>query len=314
MTPHGFRPAAPLGEEYEISAGGLHATALSVGAALRTLSDGRRALVDSFGPDEIPPGGHGQILVPWPNRIADGRYEFQGERRQLDITEPHRRTALHGLARWEAWTVAEREAHRLLMIHRLYAHPGYPHVLDLSVEYTLDPGSGLTVRMSATNAGASAAPYGHGAHPYLTAGTSRIDDCPLRIPGATWLPADERGIPHGRKDVTGTPYDFRTMKQLGDTAIDHAYTDLRREADGRAYVTLQAPEGPTDAPAEVSLWVDETFRWVEIFTGDHLPERKRRTGLGVEPMSCPPNAFATGEGVVVLEPGQTATGSWGIIG
>jgi aldose 1-epimerase len=48
-----------------------------------------------------------------------------------------------------------------------------------------------------------------------------------------------------------------------------------------------------------------------VFTGDTLADVKRRS-IAVEPMTCPPNAFRTGEGVIVLEPGESTTGRWGI--
>jgi aldose 1-epimerase len=68
--------------------------------------------------------------------------------------------------------------------------------------------------------------------------------------------------------------------------------------------------GPDGRSAE--LWVDEHHPIFEIFTGDTLRPDRRRQGLGVEPMTCPPNAFQTGEGVVRLEPGQTVTTRWGV--
>ena len=48
-----------------------------------------------------------------------------------------------------------------------------------------------------------------------------------------------------------------------------------------------------------------------VFTGDPLPDVSRRS-LAVEPMTCPPNAFRTGEDLIQLEPGQSFTSSWGI--
>jgi aldose 1-epimerase len=307
-------PVALLGEEYEISAGPLRASVREVGAALRTLRHGDDPLVDGFDADGRPGGGHGQQLVPWPNRIADGRYTFAGEQRQLDLSEPAKHNAIHGLARWRNWLLAERGPDRLLLTHRLHHHPGYPHVLDLAVEYTLDEGTGLTVRTTATNVGATTAPYGCGAHPYLTAGTPRIDDCELHVPAGTWLPTDERGIPRGAEPVAGSDYDFRHPRRIGALRIDYAYGDLERDGNGQVHVTLRAPGGRA-----VTLWLDEAFRWVEIFTGDTLPEPdaehpngRRRTGLGVEPMTCPPNGFATGEGVLRLAPGASATATWGI--
>jgi aldose 1-epimerase len=51
---------------------------------------------------------------------------------------------------------------------------------------------------------------------------------------------------------------------------------------------------------------------VQVFTGDTLPAARRRQGLAVEPMTCPPDAFRSGQDLLRLEPGETATRQWGI--
>jgi aldose 1-epimerase len=131
----------------------------------------------------------------------------------------------------------------------------------------------------------------------------------VTVPGASYLPVDDVGIPTGQRPVEGTPYDLRTAQPLGDRHIDVAYTELDRGADGLARVRLEAPDG---GPA-VELWVDGSYPYLEIFTGDALPDPgRRRTGLGVEPMTCAPDAFNSGEGLLVLEPGQSHSASWGI--
>ncbi|MBV9465259.1 MAG: hypothetical protein JO169_04010, partial [Solirubrobacterales bacterium] len=79
--------------------------------------------------------------------------------------------------------------------------------------------------------------------------------------------------------------------------------------DARARVILQAPDGRS-----VTLWADQSYPYLMVFTGDTLPPTQRRRGLAVEPMTCPPNAFASGDGVRVLEPGESLAGSWGIAG
>ena len=90
--------------------------------------------------------------------------------------------------------------------------------------------------------------------------------------------------------------------------LDHAFTDLERDADGLARV---ATHGTRTEGAAVELWVDETYPYLMVFTGDPLPDVDRRS-LAVEPMTCPPNAFNSGEKLTVLEPGQTITSAWGI--
>jgi aldose 1-epimerase len=189
------------------------------------------------------------------------------------------------------------------MEHTLEPQEGYPFSLALGVEYSLGD-VGLTVRTTATNVGSRPCPYGAGAHPYLTVGSERVDTATLHIPASTVLQADERGLPVGELPVEGTVYDFRRPRPIGGTVLDHAFTGLERGSDGRARVEL-------DGERSVSLWVDESYAYLMVFTGDPLPDVSRRS-LAVEPMTCPPNAFRTGVDVVRLEPGESFTSVWGI--
>ena len=297
---------APSGEQIEIVAGDQRATVVEVGGGLRSYTAGGRELVDGYSADEMSSSGRGQALIPWPNRLQDGSYEFDGRRHQLPLNEPGRHNAIHGLVRWVAWTPSALEPHRVRMEHILYPQPGYPFPLRLSIEYALSD-NGLQVRTTATNIGTGPCPYGSGAHPYLTLGTATVDHLILRVPARTVLRADERGLPIGREDVKDTEYDFRRPRQIGATTLDHAFTDLERDEDGLARVELRDPDHGT----EVSLWTDDSYPYLMLFTGDPLPEVRRRS-LAVEPMTCPPNAFRTGAAVIRLEPGSSFTSTWGI--
>jgi aldose 1-epimerase len=298
--------SAPSGEQIEIAFGDQHVVVAEVGAGLRSYTVGDLALIDGYGEGEMSTAGRGQVLIPWPNRLQDGVYEFAGKRHQLALDEPEAGNAIHGLVRWEAWSVDERDEDRVVMKHTLHPRPGYPFSLALGVEYVLS-GTGLRVTTTATNVGRDACPYGSGAHPYLTIGTETVDAVVLRAPGRTMLQVDDRGIPIGAAPVEGTQHDFREARAIGEMKLDNAYTDLERDADGLARVELRHPDGG----AAVSLWLGESYGYLELFTGDSQPSVNRRS-LAVEPMTCPPNAFRTGEGVQVLEPGESTTAEWGI--
>ena len=244
--------------------------------------------------------------MPWPNRLEDGEYEFDGRRHRLPITEPEHRNAIHGLVRDAIWTVSDHHADRVAVEHELRPQPGYPFALAVRLEYDLST-SGLRVCTTATNVGTRACPYGAGAHPYLTVGTATVDSTFLRVPGQTVLRTDERGLPVSAISVEGTDYDFRRPRRIGSTRLDHAFTDLERGADGLARVELAGSR----ASRRLTLWVDEAYPYLQIFTGDPLPDVARRS-LAVEPMTCPSNAFRTGESVVRLEPGDSFRGVWGI--
>ncbi|MCW2796319.1 aldose 1-epimerase family protein [Nocardioides sp.] len=302
---------APSGDQYEISAAGYRAVVTESGAALRELSYAGRSLVDGFAEDEMSPGGRGQLLMPWPNRIRDGQYSFGGRDLQLPLTEPKRHNASHGLARWAAWSPEEHGATSVSLQYRLMAQTGYPWVVDLHVLYDLSA-NGLTVTQTATNMSDSPAPYASGAHPYLSVGAGPVDSWELTLPAATRsLSDDERLLPVGREPVEGTEYDFRVARPIGDVVFNHGYTDLVRDDAGIATTTLRASaSGPG-----VSLWVDEHHPWLMVFTADEVPGTARRS-LAVEPMTAQADAFRTGEDLLTLapsgQPGDEVSVSWGI--
>ena len=192
-------PRPPSGEQFEISLGEQRATIVEVGGGIRSYSQGDRDVLEPYPVDQICDGAHGAVLVPWPNRLGDGSYEFDGRHHQLELSEPDKRTAIHGLLRWVPWRALEHEPERVLVGARLHPRPGYPFDLVLGVEYALGA-EGLTVTTTARNVGASAAPYGAGQHPYLSPGAGTIDACTLELPARTLILTDpERALPCGRR-------------------------------------------------------------------------------------------------------------------
>ncbi|HEX5420284.1 MAG TPA: aldose 1-epimerase family protein [Gammaproteobacteria bacterium] len=302
---------APSGEQWEIRYGKgadeQHAIVVEVGGGLREYRQGGRDVLDPFPLDAMCDGAHNMPLVPWPNRIQDGRYRFDGEDYQVALTEPEQHNAIHGFGRWSNWRVREHEANRIVVGLMIYPRTGYPFTLDVSVEYTLDD-KGLTTRTTARNLGNKPCPYACGQHPYLRCDTETIDELELELRADEWLPTGAQQIPTGVEAVAGSPFDFRSARRLGEQKIDYAYTGLARDADGRAWARVRSPVG-----RRVGLWVDEQFQYLEIYTGDTLAPHRRRRGLGVEPMTCAPNGFASGEGLIRLEPGESITATWGVV-
>jgi len=282
---------SPSGEQLEIAFAGQRAVVTEVGAGLRTYSVDGREILDGYSDREIAPSGRGQMLLPWPNRIAEGRYEFGGEERQLPVNEPETGCAIHGLVRWAAWSVAEQDTHRVVVEHTLHPQPGYPFAVALSIAYSLSE-DGLRVSTTATNVGEDPCPYGAGAHPYLNPGTPTVDTAILRVPARTVLDVGP---------VDGTEFDFRKGRPVGGTKLDHCFADLDRDDDGLVRVAL---DGTT-------LWADEAYGYLMLYTGDGRPDVARRS-LAVEPMTCPPHAFRTGESVIVIEPGDSVESAWGL--
>ncbi len=296
----------PSGEQYELIAGDYRATIVEVGGGVRACYRGERPVLHPYPVTAICDGAHGTPLIPWPNRLSEGRYRFEGTEYQVPLSEPDKHNAIHGFLRWRRWEPREQTSERIVMSTRLYPMPGYPFALDVSIDYTLTA-QGLAARTTATNIGDSACPYGCGQHPYLSPGTGRIDDCRLELDAQTRIvTSTDRQLPIRAESVVGTRFDFRTARRLGDLRIDHAFTDLARDADDRAWVRLRGTDGLT-----AQLWVDRTYPLIELYTADTLTADRRRRGLGTEPMSCPPNALQTGEHVARLEPGTSMTTEWG---
>jgi aldose 1-epimerase len=295
---------APSGEQFELRHGDQRVVVAEVGATLRAYSAGEREVLDGFAAADRADGGRGQALMPWPNRLDDGRYEWDGETHQLPLSEPELRNAIHGLVRWRNWIALDLAPARATFGLRLFPTPGYPFTLGLTIDYELGD-EGLRVSARAENLGAERCPFGVGFHPYLSVG-ARLDDATLTLAAASSMTLDERQLPVSTQPVGGTALDFREGRVIGDSVLDTCFCDLERDGDGRVRATLAGEH------SSVTLWMGEAFEYAMVYSGDTLAPARRRQGLAVEPMSCAPNAFQSGLGLVTLEPGATHMAEWGI--
>ena len=293
------------GTEWTIASGGHEAVVVEVGGALRAYRHQGTDLVDGYEPAELCPGSAGKVLAPWPNRIRDGRYTFEETAYQLSITEVARHTAIHGLVNWARWTPVAVHPDHVVLEHLLVPQPGYPWPLHLRTRWGVGS-EGLTVTHSVTNVGDRPAPFGLATHPYLLPGAA-VDDVVLEVPAQSRVLVDSRLLPIGTARVAGTEFDFGAGRRIGAAVLDVAFGDVTLGDDGRSVVTLRAPSG-----GGVSVWADDAFRWWQVFTGDTLAPPRHRRSIAVEPMTCPPDAFRSGRDVVVLPPGGSWQGTWGI--
>ena len=298
----------PSGRQVELSAHGQTAVVVEVGGGVRDYRVDGRPVLDGYPADRMASGGRGLPLVPWPNRLHGGDYAWDGEDYSLPVDEKSKGNAMHGFSRSLPWVPVDVADDRVTMSLTLFPRAQWPFTLSVSVEYVLGP-DGLVVTTVAENTGTVDLPFAAGYHPYLTVGTERIDEAEVHLEARTYLPTDEHQIPTGRAEVAGTDFDLRSPRPLAGLVVDHAYTDLARDLEGLARLHLRNPGDGR----EVELWADGAYDHLEVFTGDTLPAvDARRRGLAVEPMTAPPNALQTGEGVVRLSPGGQHTGRWGI--
>jgi aldose 1-epimerase len=281
---------------------------VEVGGGLREYTVDGRPVLDGYAEDEMASAGRGQVLLPWPNRVDGGAWRWEGKDQQLALTEVKKHNASHGLVRWVGWELERVSDAEAVARHVLHPQTGYPFRLAAELRYRLTD-DGLRVEATVENRTEVPVPLGLGFHPYLAA-NGPVDDCRLTVPASTRIEVDDRGIPVARHPVDctvdGTDYDYRAGRAIGEQVLDTPYTDVDR-VDGEVRVVLEGAE------ARTTLWMDETFGYVQVFTGDTVPQpERRRRGLAVEPMTCPANALVTGEGLTVLDPGGVPQGTWGI--
>lgn len=296
---------ALTGEQYTIRSGEHEATVVEAGAGLRRYAHAGREVTCGYREDQMPPQCCGGVLVPWPNRLRGGRYVFDSAPEQVAISEPASGNAIHGLGRWVRWSPVRHDTDAVTLALDLVPQTGWPFEVRVEVGYALDARTGLSVTATAHNHGASRAPFGAGFHPYLSCRDAPLDEVRLTIPGATQLVFDETQIPVGSTPVAGTRFDLRGGPRLGSLRLDDCFTDLDRSGGGRGSATLGLPSG-----GGAHVWFDGAFGHLQVFTLDAFPGAG--SAVAIEPMSCAPDAFNSGDGLVVLDPDGSWSGTWGI--
>jgi aldose 1-epimerase len=302
----GVRPAT--GRQFELRRGDAIARIGQVAAVLREFSVGGVHFTEIWDDAWVPPMGCGIVLVPWPNRIRDGKWTYQDEVQKLDITDLSLGHATHGLLRNTAYQVADERSDSLTLAASVYPQHGYPFILDTSVTYALGD-DGLSVTHKLTNAGAEAAPFGVGAHPYLRVGEHPVPELTVTVSGSKYVVVDDRLIPVSVEPVEGTDKDFRGGRRVADLDVDVALTGLD-VTDGKVVHRLEAPDG-----TGVELWADEVFAFVQVFTPPKFPgpgKPNQRKAIAMEPTTCAANVFNSGDGLHWLEPGETWSATWGL--
>ncbi|NOT96821.1 MAG: hypothetical protein HOP00_10995 [Nitrospira sp.] len=255
-------------------------------------------------------GGQGDVLIPFPGRVAEGRYSFDGQALQLVRNDKEGPNAIHGFVRTLPWTILQADGHCASLEVRLdaesYSPRGYPFSLATRVTYSLDR-QGLSCAFALQNVGRQAAPVGVGFHPYFTVGTMCIDQAEAKIPGAGYLEFNERLAPTGTiVSVAGTDWDYRNYRLIGNRRFNHCYVHLERDAEGMATASLRHGENGR----VIEIVMDRSFSAVVVYTGDAIAEAPRRA-FAIEPMTCATDAFNHPEwGLKRLAPDETFSGHY----
>jgi aldose 1-epimerase len=303
------RATPPTGEQYALHHDGAHgpveAIITSVAAALRHLTVDGHDLVQGFDEQSTPPFGCGIVLVPWPNRVRDGRWVHEGATLQLDLTEVDRTNAIHGLLRNTSYQLVEKTDDAVTLGAAVVPQHGYPFHLWTTVEYRLT-GNGVRVTHAVTNLGDRPAPYAVGTHPFIRVGAHAVDELTIAARTVEHVMVDERLNPVGLEPAEGE-WDLIAGRRIGALALDDAFR-VQPDDDGVTRTVLTAADG-----TETEVWQDGDWEWLQLFITRVFPTAAGPvTAIAVEPMTAPADALNSGVGLRWIEPGASWSGSWGI--
>ncbi len=296
--------------EITLTHGDWQLTVAPYGASLRGLSHAGSPVITPYTGAAQKVGGQGDVLIPFPGRVAGGRYTFAGTSYQMEKNDKETPSAIHGFLRQVLWEVAAQSPDSVTFTTALApdAHPGYPFALGVSLTYALSD-TGLETSFEIENTGDKPAPVAAGFHPYFSVGSALINTDTLHVPFGSYLEFQDL-IPTGKVlPVDGTEFDFRQPRPVGETVLNICYLHPERDGDGKLRLRLS----DSAAQKAVTVWMDAAFEYVVLYSGDPLPDDHRRKSLAIEPMTSGADAFNHPEwGLVTLVPGETLTGSWGV--
>ena len=294
------------GNQYVISSGEWSAVVTELGASLRELKWRGEDLIVPFDPNKVIPCCNGWVLAPYPNRVTNGQYSFDGEDYQMPIDEFDRQSSLHGYAYRYMWELVDLQESHVTLSWRSPDIAGYPFDITITATYALDE-NGLTETFTVHNNDSVKAPWAFGIHPWLANGkhatgqaiTADNELCRLELHCDTHVTVDEHLLPTGEEPVSGI-FDLRDNPTLEGRGFDDAWTDItNRGEDGSTSAVFTRPDG-----IKVTLTGDKTINSWQVCTGNEIGEKVRQAGVAVEPMTAYADAFRTGKDLVVLEPGD----------
>jgi aldose 1-epimerase len=287
------------------SSTGSSAVISSVGASLLELTLSGNKLIEQAAPSR-PELYAGVVMVPWSGRIAAGKWiDADGAERSLAINEPARNNALHGLVYDKSFEVKKSTASSVELVIDIAATDGYPHALRLAVSYELEDGE-LYASFAVKNLSVAKAPFSIGFHPYLATAWA---DAPLQlqVSAESVLELNENMIGIGKTKVSDVEKDLRNGKVLNEVKLDDDFTDLDF-VHGLATTRLLTASG-----SGLEVWQEDVFKHTVIYTPEQFPTAAGSIqAIAIEPSSSEVNAFNTKQDLLVLSPGETRSGSWGI--
>jgi aldose 1-epimerase len=248
----------------------------------------------------------GVVLAPWSSRIAKGKYELSdGRSFQLPINEPARNNSLHGLVYNQSFSIRRSSDAAVELTHEITESEGYPFRLRLAISYELEAGE-LFTSFAVRNLSNEEAPFGIGFHPYLSTGWAK-GPVLIQSDAGRVLTLDENMIATGKMPTASSSRDLSLGRKVMAAGLDDDFTDLEFEK-GIATTKLVGEDG-----MGVEVWQEDIFKHTVIYTTDDFAtESGVISAVAIEPSTSEVNAFNSKQDLLLLEPNQTRSGSWGI--
>lgn len=273
----------------------------SPGATLLSLRFFGIEMLDGYQtPDELAAykWSKSAVLFPFPNRLKDGKFEFEGRSFSWPINNADTGNAIHGYLRERKFqvkktTVSTDGASVVCRFSERGKFEPFPFPFRFEIKFSIKKNGRFEVAFSCKNTGPTAMPCGFGWHPYFKIGDSPADENILQLPDCQRVEIDSRMIPTGER----TPFRlFKTKKSLAGKSLD---TGFFYQKKGGWKIRLNAPAGQLLMKADGLKWP-----FFQVFTPPH------RQSVALEPMSCNIDAFNNGDGLVRLESGAAWRGKF----
>lgn len=274
------------------------------GACVLDIQFAGKAVLDGYATSEeleINKWGKNVLLYPFPNRLRDGQYHWQGQTFQFPINDSNTGNALHGLGMQQPMQVQNSEltadfAEITCSYRSMGEYEAYPFLFEFSVTFRIENTSRFTVEMRLYNQDQRAIPVGMGWHPYFKL-TENVADSELQITDCERIEINERMLPTGKRKAFT---DFTRLRSIADFDLDNCFALTTKKE--RFEVLLES------ASQRLTCWQETgtgKFQFIQLF----IPPK--RQSIAIEPMTCNVDAFNNGEGLIILRPGETAQANFG---
>ncbi|MFA6977896.1 MAG: aldose 1-epimerase [Ignavibacteriaceae bacterium] len=241
-------------------------------------------------------------LSPFTGRIREGKYTFNSVAHQLIKNYPEENNACHGFVYNKNFKVIEKTVEENFASCSLeYCYlgnlQGYPFVFTIQLTYHLSQ-VGLTCTTTITNNSRGRMPISDGWHFYFDLGIE-IDNLKLKTENCELMELDSNMIPTGERKIFN---EFIYGKIIGEMKFDSCF---KFKSIDKAETRLISDERKLD----LTIWQEVgegKYQYLVIYTS---PDRKT---IAIEPMTSNINSFNNGEGLIILNPNESFTASFGI--